>query len=290
MRKEQSLKTVLKNIPKEEIFYSPELGTHVTDLNQISIPGLKYIKNFITPQESERLIKLIDSNDFVQEIKRRQQFYGKTYYHTKSDIKTLQPTKLEDENILTPTTLDISPFDFLIKRSIEFGLFGEDPNDYPDQVLVNEYTDNMGIRSHFEDKEAFGKVIVTISLISPLWMTLKYPEHVVNMCPNILKQTRVWMEPNSMLLMSEEVRYRWRHGITKAKFIIDPNKIEDLQVYNDLVRDNVEADVGDVFLKRDSEFRRISLTIRKLLDGRKKIEENSVGWIGKKLKKEEFEN
>ena len=45
----------------------------------------------------------------------------------------------------------------------------------PTQLLINEYRNNMGIASHFEDTKAFGPMICTISLISPTYLTLKRP-------------------------------------------------------------------------------------------------------------------
>ena len=45
-----------------------------------------------------------------------------------------------------------------------------DPLDWPTQVLVNEYRNNQGIASHFEDFDSFGDIILTISLINPLYM------------------------------------------------------------------------------------------------------------------------
>jgi hypothetical protein len=76
--------------------------------------------------------------------------------------------------------LPLEPFSNLITKCIKNGFFQDDdyfnmnqsnpstsikldnPDLYPDQVLVNEYVRNHGIRSHFEDTEAFGPVIVTV--------------------------------------------------------------------------------------------------------------------------------
>lgn len=125
------------------------------------------------------------------------------------------------------SALPIEPFDLLIQSCINSGFFLDDDGDdmvnkqtmmngdqdiqtsslnntnrrrdhpllYPDQVLVNEYVLNYGIRSHFEDTRAFGPVIVTISLNDPIWITLKRPLHHLNCCPTILSFIRVLLQP-----------------------------------------------------------------------------------------------
>lgn len=119
--------------------------------------------------------RLIDTNPFSASIQRRQQFYGNVYYHTLMDCEELQPATSSDDSIVA--ALPIDAFSNLISKCVANGFFlrddycnnsgipstiQDDPNLYPDQVLVNEYVRNIGIRSHFEDVLAFGPVIVTI--------------------------------------------------------------------------------------------------------------------------------
>ncbi|MFP3012585.1 MAG: hypothetical protein ACEY3D_06625 [Rickettsia sp.] len=44
--------------------------------NKIIIPGLKYIEEYITVEQEDKLIKLIDSNPWITDLKRRVQHYG----------------------------------------------------------------------------------------------------------------------------------------------------------------------------------------------------------------------
>jgi alkylated DNA repair dioxygenase AlkB len=159
----------------------------------------------------------------------------------------------------------IESFTPLLDQCISSGFFSNNPSLHPDQVLVNEYRNSVGIRSHFEDEQAFGAVIVTISLNDPIWITLKKPVHRLNSCPSIIEYTRILLKPRSCLIMAKDARYLYRHGITKAKYIttsIDPEVVK---------------------LNRGPNYRRISLTIRKLGDGRKRVEEskdlNERGWV-----------
>jgi alkylated DNA repair dioxygenase AlkB len=134
----------------------------------------------------------------------------------------------------------------------------------PQQILINEYTNNTGIRSHFEDVEAFGPVIVTISLLDPIWITLKRPLHHSNSCPSILDYTRILLPPRSCFIMQDDARYDWRHAITKAKVI--------------------PLDDKGSTRTRDSTYRRVSLTIRKLLETRKTSSHQDDLWVAKEGK------
>ena len=80
-----------------------------------------------------------------------------------------------------------------------------------------------------------------------------------NQCQDLEKETKVLLEPGSLFVMQQDARYLWRHGISgKAKWIRLP---------------------GDIVRRRDDDFVRTSLTVRKLLDGRKKVVQDDVGWV-----------
>lgn len=49
---------------------------------------------------------------------------------------------------------------------------------------------------------------MTISLLSPVYMTFKKPREATNQCQDILAETKVLLEPRSCLIMSGESRYR----------------------------------------------------------------------------------
>ena len=62
-------------------------------------------------------------------------------------------------------------------------------NHPPTQCLVNEYIGNQGIKSHFDDSNAFGPIIASISLVSPIYFTLKYPSEPTNESQSMLSTT-----------------------------------------------------------------------------------------------------
>lgn len=216
------------------------------DMINREIDGLTYVRDFLTQEEHDKLVSIIDSNPYSDAIHRRQQFYGETYYHTTPTISSIQPQKDFEKSGALP----MYHMDWLVDKIIrETDIFKHDP---PTQCLVNEYVRNQGIASHFDDPEAFGPIIASISLVNPIYFTLKLPKEPTNSCADILDMTQLYLEPRSLLIMQRDARFKWRHGITKAKRIIDPVTQEEIY--------------------RGDSYRRISITIRHLLDGRKRAQ------------------
>ena len=118
---------------------------------------------------------------------------------------------------------------------------------------VNEYEGTCGIASHFEDTSAFGPIIATISLISPTLMSLTKPKVKDNDCEDLSDFTKILLEPCSLFVMEEECRFDWRHGISRTAELVP---LPDGK-----------------FIRRDENYRRISLTIRHLKEGRRRVED-----------------
>lgn len=147
----------------------------------------------------------------------------------------------------------------------------------------------MGIASHFEDVNAFGPIIVTISLIQPVYMTLKRPVEKTNGCEDYHDIVKILLEPGSLLVMKDDARYEYRHGIGKSKWVhyFDDGVGSRADTATSNRRDegsgNLVSSVsasgdataskrGQVSLRRDDSYRRVSLTIRHLLRTRRKVE------------------
>ncbi|KAJ3061647.1 hypothetical protein HK102_009033, partial [Quaeritorhiza haematococci] len=105
-----------------------------------------------------------------------------------------------------------------------FTIFG---SDRPTQILINEYLGPMGISHHHDTPHAFGDSIVTLSLGQPIWMTLQLPrggEHHPNpKHRDIVAETRILLEPGSLLVMRDEARYKWTHGIGRSRYVAMPD-------------------------------------------------------------------
>ena len=214
------------------------------------IDGLTYIPNFLSDEEQIKLVNLIDSNPFSTVIHRRQQYYGEVYYHTSKDVSEIQPSE-EEQHI---GALPLQDMQWLIDKLIaETSVFQADHP--PTQCLVNEYIGSQGIKSHFDDSNAFGPIIASISLVDPIFFTLKLPAKPTNECNDILACRKYFLEPGSLFVMEREARYDWRHSITKAK--------------------SMEHPITKALIHRDQTYRRLSITIRHVLDGRKRTDRNN---------------
>lgn len=229
-----------------------------------SINGLYYMDNFITQSESDDILKLIDAREWSLHVDRRQQFFGETYYHTLHDLPEIQPVTADSTTAVPHYPL--TDFQWLIDRCVaadqqyQWGVFnGEtDTGGAVTQVLVNEYIERQGIASHVDDFSAFGDYIITISLLQPIYVVLQRNDDICH------DKQRVLLQPNSICIKTRDARYKYTHGITHSKFVEMPN---------------------DILLIRDSSYRRVSLTIRKLLHGRKKSAVAHTEWNKQHLDK-----
>lgn len=240
----------------DPVTFVESMQTFVTNPDVLPIDGLQYHDRFISFDEQNALMAHLNAKEWCQIIQRRQLFFGNSlYYHTTSHRSSLQPA---DDQV--PSQLeDLSDLKWLTDRCIERGLFSVDSRLHPNHILVNEYVGHQGIGSHFDDDLAFGSVIVTISLNQGVWMTLQQPAHATNSCPHIQQEQRIFLRPGSCLVMSQGSRYAWRHSISRAKHFRDP--------------------FTQKIVHRDMNFIRVSLTVRRLLDTRRRTAEDHVHFV-----------
>jgi alkylated DNA repair dioxygenase AlkB len=204
----------------------------------IDLPGLRYIPNFVTEEEENEILDLIEHRRWFTALKgRRQQHYGIVYYHTRHNLAELQPTQHEDDQL--SGTMD----DFSILMDRMAPLF---PKDHPPtQCLVNEYTGVQAIRRHVDNVDCFGDIVCGLSLRDPVWMILRSVKN-----PDV--SVSFLCERRSMYVWTDEVRFEWRHGITPHKQVYLPET-------NEVIR-------------RDENYKRISLTFREIkTEGTKKV-------------------
>ena len=75
-------------------------------------------------------------------------------------------------------------------------------------MLVNEYQPGRGIASH-RDYAPYGRTVVSLSLLSPCVMDFR---HVATG-----RREQLQLLPRSLLVLSDEARFDWEHGITPRK-------------------------------------------------------------------------
>ncbi|WP_244313666.1 alpha-ketoglutarate-dependent dioxygenase AlkB [Stappia sediminis] len=147
-----------------------------------------------------RLLDRIDAAPWRADLKRRVQHYGYRY-----DYKARRVTR---ESFLGPLPGWLMP---LCERLANDGHFAKPP----DQVIVNEYLPGQGIAPHVDCEPCFGDTIASLSLCSGCVMDFTNVEAG--------ERFSHYLEPRSLLVLSGEARYRWRHGIAARKSDPGPN-------------------------------------------------------------------
>lgn len=159
-----------------------------------AIKGLLYIPNFITRSDEKNLISSINREPWLNDLKRRVQHYGYKYDYR---IRSLNYSMFLGK-------LPFWAVPFLTKIRLR-NLINEDP----DQLIVNEYLPGQGIANHVDCQPCFGETIFSLSLGSTCKMDFIHLE---------TKEVKsLLLEPRSLLVMSDDARYNWSHGIAARK-------------------------------------------------------------------------
>ena len=160
-------------------------------MNEIN--GLQYIPEFITKTEHDDLLKIIDNQPWLHDLKRRVQHYGYKY-----DYKA--------KRIDTSMHLGDLP-DWVLK--LAYRLYaGKFFNVLPDQVIVNEYLPGQGISKHIDCVPCFSDTIVSLSLGSAC---------IMDFTNTAGAKIPVLLEPQSIVIMTGDARYHWCHSIAGRK-------------------------------------------------------------------------
>lgn len=230
------------------VCYGPNFG----DAREIP-KGVRYQREFVTCAEERELVAAMDVGPWLGHLKSRaQQFFGLVYYQTTHDLPSLQPAS---ENGQRGRPLSELP-PWLLPRVLESGVFSRLRE--INQVAANEYLERSGIGAHVEDPTSFGPNLATLSLLSPVEITLTPVEqlHQSNSGVDHGNWVKILLEPRSLFVLQDDSRYRFTHGIRRSKIVT----LSD----------------GTSF-RRGPDYRRISLTFRELLETRRKLlEEHAI--------------
>ena len=165
----------------------------------VEIEGLVYIDNFITLDEEKELIEIINNLSWLNELSRRVQHYGYRYDYKRRIIDN---------------SLKIGALPFwmskLAVRLFEQGHIDE----IPDQVIINEYLPGQGITDHIDCEPCFGNTIISLSLASPVNMIFT---NVLDTNYTISQKINLLLMPRSIVILSKNARYNWKHGIKANK-------------------------------------------------------------------------
>ncbi|KAJ0179590.1 hypothetical protein K1T71_005302 [Dendrolimus kikuchii] len=172
----------VENVPSTDII-----------INHPDPKGLLLINDFISEVEELEYLKLFDWIDDKgsSSLKNRQvKHYGFEFRYGSNDVDLNDP--LEEK---IPIQCD-KLWSRLRAHGLDVG--------QPDQLTVNKYTPGQGIPSHVDKHSPFGSTILSISLGSSILMDWKH--HSGKYVPVLVKR-------RSLLVMQDEARYDWQHGI-----------------------------------------------------------------------------
>ncbi len=161
-------------------------GPAVVPADIPTIPGLSYFPDYVRPADEAALVAAIDGAPWNIAWKRRRQPYGAGY----------------GKGAASPPIPGWG-------RRLADRLFADGVTAVPfDQMLVNEYLPGQGISPH-TDYAPFGRTVVSVSLLSPCVMDFHHPPTG--------RRARLLLEPRSLLVLSDEARFDWEHGIAPRK-------------------------------------------------------------------------
>lgn len=159
-----------------------------------AIAGLRYLPDYITPDEEAALLAIIDQQPWLTDLKRRVQHYGYRYDYLSKRVDA--SLRLGD----LPAWADD-----LAARMFAEGITPE----RPDQAIINEYLPGQGIASHIDCEPCFGDTILSLTLGSTCVMDFTHPK--------TLQHVPVLLERGSLVVMQGEARHNWKHGIVGRK-------------------------------------------------------------------------
>ena len=187
--------------------------------------GLIYIRNFITTEEEQMIVSRLDTdNSWSDMLLRRVQHFGIEFdYFNKTVGKSAKEPFPEWASTLAHK----------IERLIndEHSLQSHESPCSNNQLIsleqltCNEYLPGVGISSHCDTHSAFGDFIPVVSLLTPITFDMVAGPEVTSS----ERKVSLWIEPRSLLIMSGESRYGWKHSISKRIADIDPMNCKTLR-------------------------------------------------------------
>ena len=177
-----------------EISPPPVLAKSSEDTDAV-VPGLTYQSNFLSEAEENKLIEIINGQEWSEELKRRVQHYGWRY-----DYKARQIDSSMELGPLPPWAAKLA------QRLFDQKLVPQ----LPDQVIVNEYQGIQGIARHVDAENSFADGIAMVSLSDSWEMTFRDTRN------NKRKVSRL-LERRSVVVIRGAARYRWTHEIPSRK-------------------------------------------------------------------------
>lgn len=151
--------------------------------------GLSIIDDFISEEQESSILEIIDDKKpHVSKRKDRNSIkrYGSDLPYRANMVSQTIPDYLEDIGL----------------KIFESGFL----NQKPDSISINEYLIGQEIKPHIDSPKS-GDVIVVLSLLSDAQMKFN----------NKTESFIVELKPRSLVVMKNEMRYKWMHSILPVK-------------------------------------------------------------------------
>jgi alkylated DNA repair dioxygenase AlkB len=167
----------------------------LNDLTLLSkVKGLMYIPEYITKEEHSSYWQSVNDETWLGDLKRRVQHYGYKYdYKARFIDYSMKIGELPE---------------WVCGLAKNLNLAGYMPA-VPDQLIVNEYKPGQGIANHVDCEPCFGDTIISLSLGSTCVMDFLNKE--------TNEKVEVFLEPRSLVVLKDDARYLWTHGIAGKK-------------------------------------------------------------------------
>jgi alkylated DNA repair protein alkB family protein 8 len=203
----------------------------------VEVPGLTLIPDFITEEDHERLMNGICSPEapWEQSLNRKVQHFGFCF-----NYRTLM---LDYTKHIPPIPADVSDIAERISQmsddyNMSLGLKKKDIGPI-NQLTFNEYFAGQGIAPHIDTEACFGPIVFILSTGSGVTMTLtkRDPSQTSGSAKHQSQgqtdgsdtdpldtstsdaggegriKKHIWLPPRSLLIMKEDARAVWSHGI-----------------------------------------------------------------------------
>ena len=173
--------------------YPPPTNQEVMD----PIRGISYINDYINENQHQWLIHEIDKDEkkWLPDLKRRVQHYGYKYdYKARRVNHDMYIGELPE---------------WLKRLSNKLHDEGHLPH-IADQVIINEYKPGQGISGHIDCEPCFKGPIASLSLGSGYIMDFTNKNDKT-------QKIQVWLAPSSLVVLCDDARDKWLHGIAPRK-------------------------------------------------------------------------
>ena len=163
--------------------------------------GLEYHPDFLAVSEEDGLLAHIDSSEWLTDLSRRVMHFGFKYDYTSRS--------LDESARIGPLPEWLAQLSHMVREAASREAKRLlDPQRPFEQAIINEYLPGQGIAPHI-DRDCFGPVVATVSLGSAVNMDF--------CCDSTGAEYVQGLAPRSLVLLYDDARFKWRHGIAKRQ-------------------------------------------------------------------------